>query len=113
MVVNQFLGSVGTYYILLRNGIITSSKTSVKPTAFLTLFDMLPADPSRPGMHPKLIKYLLALRAPRIVYISCNPATCARDLDLLCHNEVSYVAFKQHPMICIPYQSLCCIFCLS
>ena len=94
MVVNQFLGSVGTYYILLRNGIITSSKTSVKPTAFLTLFDMLPADPSRPGMHPKLIKYLLALRAPRIVYISCNPATCARDLDLLCHNEVSYVAFK-------------------
>jgi hypothetical protein len=112
MVVNQFLGSVGTYYILLRNGIITSSKTSVKLTAFLTLFDM-PADPSRPGMHPKLIKYLLALRAPRIVYISCNPATCARDLDLLCHNEVSYVDFKQNLVICIPYQSLCCIFCLS
>ncbi|KAG4945101.1 hypothetical protein JHK87_041108 [Glycine soja] len=42
-------------------------------------------DPNRPGMHMKLIKFLLNLRAPRIVYVSCNPATCARDLDYLCH----------------------------
>ncbi|KAJ0075141.1 hypothetical protein Patl1_33367 [Pistacia atlantica] len=43
------------------------------------------ADPNRPGMHMKLIKFLLKLKAPRIVYVSCNPATCARDLDYLCH----------------------------
>ncbi|KAG0566309.1 hypothetical protein KC19_7G054100 [Ceratodon purpureus] len=49
--------------------------------------DIVITDPNRPGMHIKLIKYLLKLRARRIVYISCNPATCARDLDLLCHNE--------------------------
>lgn len=49
--------------------------------------DIVITDPNRPGMHVKLIKYLLKLRARRIVYISCNPATCARDLDLLCHNE--------------------------
>lgn len=81
----SFLGQWA--HILLRNRIITS-KTSVNLKAFLTSFLMLPVDPSRPGMHNKLIKYLLELGAPRIVYISCNPATCARDLDLLCHNEV-------------------------
>ncbi|KAK2371331.1 zinc finger CCCH domain-containing protein [Trifolium repens] len=47
--------------------------------------DIVISDPNRPGMHMKLIKFLLKLRAPRIVYVSCNPATCARDLDYLCH----------------------------
>ncbi|KAL2332304.1 hypothetical protein Fmac_019885 [Flemingia macrophylla] len=47
--------------------------------------DIVISDPNRPGMHMKLIKFLLNLRAPRIVYVSCNPATCARDLDFLCH----------------------------
>ncbi|GLU22352.1 hypothetical protein SLE2022_384330 [Rubroshorea leprosula] len=47
--------------------------------------DIIISDPNRPGMHMKLIKFLLKLRAPRIVYVSCNPATCARDLDYLCH----------------------------
>ncbi|XP_072998793.1 uncharacterized protein [Typha latifolia] len=47
--------------------------------------DIIISDPNRPGMHMKLIKYLLKIQAPRIVYVSCNPATCARDLDYLCH----------------------------
>ncbi|BAT91683.1 uncharacterized RNA methyltransferase PG_1095 isoform X1 [Vigna umbellata] len=47
--------------------------------------DIVISDPNRPGMHMKLIKFLLNLKAPRIVYVSCNPATCARDLDFLCH----------------------------
>ncbi|KAI3897859.1 hypothetical protein MKW92_013234 [Papaver armeniacum] len=47
--------------------------------------DIVISDPNRPGMHLKLIKYLLKLRAPRLIYVSCNPATCARDLDYLCH----------------------------
>ncbi|CAM8994348.1 unnamed protein product [Rhodiola kirilowii] len=47
--------------------------------------DIVISDPNRPGMHLKLIKFLLKLKAPRIVYVSCNPATCARDLDYLCH----------------------------
>lgn len=48
-------------------------------------------DPNRPGMHMKLIKWLLEVKAPRIVYVSCNPATCARDLDYLCHGVVCFV----------------------
>ncbi|RZC50875.1 hypothetical protein C5167_019291 [Papaver somniferum] len=50
--------------------------------------DIVISDPNRPGMHLKLIKYLLKLRAPRLIYVSCNPATCARDLDYLCHGMV-------------------------
>lgn len=48
-----------------------------------------PIDPNRPGMHMKLIKFLLQLKAARIVYVSCNPATCARDLNYLCFGVVS------------------------
>ncbi|KAK4427291.1 putative RNA methyltransferase CT0009 [Sesamum alatum] len=47
--------------------------------------DLVITDPNRPGMHLKLIKFLLKLKAARIIYVSCNPATCARDLDYLCH----------------------------
>lgn len=46
--------------------------------------DIVITDPNRPGMHIKLIKFLLKLRASRIIYVSCNPATCARDLNYLC-----------------------------
>ncbi|KAF3624868.1 putative 11S globulin subunit beta-like [Capsicum annuum] len=47
--------------------------------------DIVITDPNRPGMHIKLIKFLLKLRASRIIYVSCNPATCARDLNYLCY----------------------------
>ncbi|XP_038693527.1 uncharacterized RNA methyltransferase BT_0643 [Tripterygium wilfordii] len=50
--------------------------------------DVVISDPNRPGMHMKLIKFLLKLKAQRIVYVSCNPATCARDLAYLCHGVV-------------------------
>ena len=45
--------------------------------------DVLITDPPRAGMHPKAVEFLLQLAAPRIVYVSCNPATQARDMQLL------------------------------
>jgi 23S rRNA (uracil1939-C5)-methyltransferase len=45
--------------------------------------DVIITDPPRAGMHEKLIRQLLKMRAPRVVYVSCNPATQARDLQLL------------------------------
>lgn len=45
--------------------------------------DLVITDPPRVGMHKDVVKTLLSLEAPRIVYVSCNPATQARDLDLL------------------------------
>jgi 23S rRNA (uracil1939-C5)-methyltransferase len=44
-------------------------------------------DPPRAGLHPRGLKSLLNLRPPRIIYVSCNPTTLARDLKMLCEKE--------------------------
>jgi 23S rRNA (uracil1939-C5)-methyltransferase len=43
--------------------------------------DRLVVDPPRGGMDKKALEQLLAIRAPRMVYVSCNPTTMARDLQ--------------------------------
>ncbi|WP_268036022.1 23S rRNA (uracil(1939)-C(5))-methyltransferase RlmD [Algoriphagus sp. PAP.12] len=45
--------------------------------------DVIITDPPRAGMHEDVINMLLRLEAPTIVYVSCNPATQARDVALL------------------------------
>jgi 23S rRNA (uracil1939-C5)-methyltransferase len=43
--------------------------------------DVLIIDPPRPGMHRDVLAQVLALSPERMVYISCNPATMARDVS--------------------------------
>jgi 23S rRNA (uracil1939-C5)-methyltransferase len=45
--------------------------------------DVVITDPPRAGMHPKVIEQLLLAQPKKIVYVSCNPATQARDIALL------------------------------
>jgi len=45
--------------------------------------DVIITDPPRAGMHPDVVKTILRAAPRRIVYVSCNPATQARDLQLL------------------------------
>jgi len=63
------------------------------------LFPGLVVDPPRAGLHPKAIKTILAVSPPRIVYVSCNPAALARDLELLTtsYNLSKIVAVDMFP----------------
>jgi len=62
--------------------------------------DVIITDPPRAGMHEKLVKKLLEIAAPLIVYVSCNPATQARDLALL-HEK--YEVTKIQPVDMFPH----------
>jgi 23S rRNA (uracil1939-C5)-methyltransferase len=45
--------------------------------------DVIITDPPRAGMHPDVVNRLMEIEAPKIVYVSCNAATQARDLLVL------------------------------
>lgn len=62
--------------------------------------DVIITDPPRAGMHDKLIQQLLDIAAPKIVYVSCNPATQARDLKLL---DSKYKVEKVQPVDMFPH----------
>ncbi len=47
--------------------------------------DIIVTDPPRAGMHPGVVETILKLDASRIVYVSCNAATQARDMQMLHH----------------------------
>jgi 23S rRNA (uracil1939-C5)-methyltransferase len=45
--------------------------------------DVILTDPPRSGMHPKVVEQILQVEPKKVVYVSCNPATQARDVALL------------------------------
>jgi len=62
--------------------------------------DVIITDPPRAGMHEDVVKRLAELRAPRLVYISCNPATQARDLEML---DAVYRVTRVQPVDMFPH----------
>ena len=61
--------------------------------------DVIITDPPRAGMHPDVINVILKAEPQRIVYVSCNPATQARDLQLL---DVKYKVEAVQPVDMFP-----------
>src|SRR5258708_18622866 len=62
--------------------------------------DVIITDPPRAGMHEKLVKKILETAAPTVVYVSCNPATQARDLHPL---DEKYAVTKVRPVHLFPH----------
>jgi 23S rRNA (uracil1939-C5)-methyltransferase len=62
--------------------------------------DVIITDPPRAGMHEGLVNKILDIAAPTVVYVSCNPATQARDLRLL---DAKYAVTKVQPVDMFPH----------
>ncbi len=61
--------------------------------------DVLVLDPPRSGMHPKLVKRVLETKPKRIIYLSCNPITQARDFHDLseAYKQVKLIGYDFYP----------------
>jgi len=57
-------------------------------------------DPPRSGIHPKAAEYILTIEPEKIIYVSCNPATQARDIKLL---EEKYTITAIQPVDMFPH----------
>ncbi|MFH1526589.1 MAG: 23S rRNA (uracil(1939)-C(5))-methyltransferase RlmD, partial [Bacteroidota bacterium] len=62
--------------------------------------DVVVADPPRNGMNPKTVKDIIQLHPKKIVYVSCNPATQARDLKQF--SEAGFKIIKSRPVDMFP-----------
>lgn len=78
--INSGINNIGntSFYAGDMKDVLTADFTSKhgKPDVVIT-------DPPRAGMHPDVVQRLLEMEAPKIVYVSCNAATQARDIQLL------------------------------
>ena len=66
--------------------------------------DVIITDPPREGMHKDVIKEILKLDTRVIVYVSCNPSTQCRDLELL---KIKYDIFNVQPVDMFPHTASC------
>jgi len=62
--------------------------------------DVIITDPPRAGMHPGVVDAILEAEPPAIVYVSCNPATQARDIQLL---SAKYIVTACHAVDMFPH----------
>ena len=63
--------------------------------------DVVIVDPPRAGCEKKVLETFAAMNPAKIVYVSCNPATLARDIAIL--NELGYRAEKIQPVDMFPF----------
>jgi 23S rRNA (uracil1939-C5)-methyltransferase len=63
--------------------------------------DVIILDPPRGGLHPKTAQAVLALAAKKIIHVSCNPATLARELAEFCKED--YILKRVQPVDMFPH----------
>ncbi|MGM0504116.1 MAG: 23S rRNA (uracil(1939)-C(5))-methyltransferase RlmD, partial [Bacteroidota bacterium] len=62
--------------------------------------DVIITDPPRAGMHKDVVATILQVNPKKIVYVSCNPATQARDISLL---DEKYKVSRVQPVDMFPH----------
>jgi 23S rRNA (uracil1939-C5)-methyltransferase len=62
--------------------------------------DVVVVDPPRKGCSPAVLKRIVELAPARVIYVSCNPATLARDLSLL--EQAGYATTEVEPIDMFP-----------
>ncbi len=87
--INNTVFYAGDMKDVLNNGFINENGTP----------DIIITDPPRVGMHDDVTKKIVEIAPDRIVYVSCNPATQARDLQML---DEKYKVVKVQPMDMFP-----------
>lgn len=72
-------------------------------------FQAVVLDPPRGGCHPEVIRAMVDAAVPHVIYVSCNPATLARDLMLL--SQGGYVLRRVRPFDMFP--QTCHVECVT
>lgn len=63
--------------------------------------DIIVVDPPRKGCDTKLLNVISQMKPEKIVYVSCDPATLARDLKILCENDFEIKKVQPVDMFCM------------
>lgn len=61
-------------------------------------FDAVVLDPPRSGCDKRVLEALIQISAPKIIYVSCNPATLARDAEIFCQSGYKLISAKPFDM---------------
>jgi len=72
--------NISFYTSDIKGFFIKSNSTIDKP-------DTVIIDPPRPGLHPDVVTDIITLSPSKIIYVSCNPSTQARDIKILIKNK--------------------------
>ena len=92
---NNYIDNINFYCGDLKDILDSKALDNIeKPTTVIV-------DPPRPGLHPNTVKNLIRLSPEKIIYVSCNPSTQARDIKFI--NENGYQIHDIQPLDMFPH----------